>query len=152
LAEDTDFAIRLLRLFNLLQFTLFTDTLATLQPVALLLPCSRPCHSFGSAPQHGFQLPAGGATSDNAAAFNSSAATAHAAAAATPAAAAAAAAIAAEAEALEPHWCLGVYQRVFLTQTAATAWHGWNSMHGDPAQPFHYNHMVQHVQQQVGEA
>jgi hypothetical protein len=47
---------------------------------------------------------------------------------------------------------LGVYQRVFLTQTAATAWHGWNSMRGDPAQPFHYNHMVQHVQQKVGEA
>jgi hypothetical protein len=69
---------------------------------------------------------------------------------ASPAAAAAAAAIAAETQALEPHWCMGVYQRVFLTQSAAAAWHGWNGMRGDPAQPFHYQHMVQHVQQQVG--
>jgi hypothetical protein len=124
--------------------------LAVLQHAALLLACSYPYRSFSSAPQRGFLLPADGPSSDNAAA-NSSTATAHAA-SATPAAAAAAAAIAAEAEALEPHWCLGVYQRVFLTQTAATAWHGWNSMRGDPAQPFHYNHMVQHVQQQVGGA
>jgi hypothetical protein len=43
-----------------------------------------------------------------------------------------------------------VYQRVFLTQSAAVAWHGWNSRRGDPAQPFHYQHMVQLVLQQVG--
>jgi hypothetical protein len=123
-----------------------------LQLVALLLVHLRACYSFGSAPQRGFLLPASGPESTAAAASSSTATATGGAAGVTPAAAAAAAAIAAEAEALEPHWCLGVYQRVFLTQTAATAWHGWNSMRGDPAQPFHYNHMVQHVQQQVGEA
>lgn len=54
-----------------------------------------------------------------------------------------------EAEAAEPHWGLGVYQRVFLTETAAQAWHSWNSMRGDPAQPFHYQHLLRRLQQQV---
>lgn len=53
-------------------------------------------------------------------------------------------------EVLEPHWGLGVYQRVFLTESAAKAWYSWNSMRGDPAQPFHYQHLVQQVQTQVG--
>lgn len=52
-------------------------------------------------------------------------------------------------EALEPHWDLGVYKRVFLTESAAKAWYSWNSMRGDPAQPFHYQHIIQQVQQKV---
>jgi hypothetical protein len=55
----------------------------------------------------------------------------------------------ADAEAAEPHWDMGVYQRVFLTQGAAQAWAEWNGSRGDPAQPFHYEHLQQHVQQQV---
>lgn len=55
-----------------------------------------------------------------------------------------------EAESAEPHWGLGVYQRVFLTEAAAQAWHSWNSMRGDPAQPFHYQHLLRQLQQQVG--
>lgn len=52
-------------------------------------------------------------------------------------------------EATEPHWKLGVYQRVFLTHDSAQAWHDWNSLRGDPAQPFHYQHLLQHIQHQV---
>lgn len=52
-------------------------------------------------------------------------------------------------EPAEPHWDLGVYQRVFLTEAAAQMWFGWNSMRGDPAQPFHYQHLLQHLQQEV---
>jgi hypothetical protein len=55
-----------------------------------------------------------------------------------------------EAEAAEPHWGLGLYQRVFLTEAAAQAWHSWNSMRGDPAQPFHYQRLLRRLQQQVG--
>jgi hypothetical protein len=55
-----------------------------------------------------------------------------------------------DAEAVEPHWGLGVYQRVFLTEAAAQAWYGWNSMRGDPAQPFHYHQLLQRLQQEVG--
>lgn len=55
-----------------------------------------------------------------------------------------------EAEAAEPHWGLGVYQRVFLTEAAAQAWHSWNNMRGDPVQPFHYQHLLRQLQQQVG--
>lgn len=55
-----------------------------------------------------------------------------------------------EAEAAEPHWGLGVYQRVFLTEAAAQAWHSWNNMRGDPAQPFHYQYLLRQLQQQVG--
>jgi len=54
-----------------------------------------------------------------------------------------------ELEAAEPHWCLGVYQRVFLTEASAQAWHSWNSLRGDPAQPFHYQHLLQQVLQKV---
>lgn len=57
--------------------------------------------------------------------------------------------VAAEQETAEPHWGLGVYQRVFLTESAAQAWYNWNSMRGDPAQPYHYHDLVQRVQQQV---
>eukprot|EP00775_Hariotina_reticulata_P008243 gene8243-8433_t len=49
----------------------------------------------------------------------------------------------------EPRWGLGVYRRVFLTESAANSWYSWNRLRGDPAQPFHYQHMVQQVQQQV---
>jgi hypothetical protein len=55
-----------------------------------------------------------------------------------------------EAEAVEPHWDLGVYQRVFLTEAAAQMWHSWNSMRGDPAQPFHYQHLLHRLKQEVG--
>lgn len=49
----------------------------------------------------------------------------------------------------EPRWGLGVYQRVFLTESAANTWYNWNRLRGDPAQPFHYQHMVLQVEQQV---
>jgi hypothetical protein len=52
----------------------------------------------------------------------------------------------------EPRWGLGVYQRVFLTESAANTWYNWNRLRGDPAQPFHYQHMVLQVQQQVSRA
>jgi hypothetical protein len=55
----------------------------------------------------------------------------------------------AESELLEPHWDAGVYSRVFLSEAAAQAWYAWNSLRGDPAQPFHYQHLLVRLQQQV---
>jgi hypothetical protein len=55
----------------------------------------------------------------------------------------------AESELLEPHWDAGVYSRVFLSEAAAQGWYAWNSLRGDPAQPFHYQHLLVRLQQQV---
>lgn len=86
----------------------------------------------GSAPQPGFVLPAGeeGSGSAGSAAADGSAASTG---AACP----------------DPLWGLGIYQRVFLSEAAAAAWHSWNSARGDPAQPCHMEHMAQQAQQQV---
>lgn len=100
-------------------------------------------HRWGSAREPGFVLPASGSSIPSETAGRPPAV------ARRPSSGTAAATICYEQEALEPHWGLGVYQRVFLSESAAKAWYSWNSMRGDPAQPFHYLHLVQHVQQQV---
>uniref|UniRef100_A0A7S3R0V0 Uncharacterized protein n=2 Tax=Dunaliella tertiolecta TaxID=3047 RepID=A0A7S3R0V0_DUNTE len=42
----------------------------------------------------------------------------------------------------DAYWGRDVYQRVFLSDFHASTWASWNRDRGDPAQPFHQEHMI----------
>ncbi|KAF5834759.1 hypothetical protein DUNSADRAFT_8447, partial [Dunaliella salina] len=42
----------------------------------------------------------------------------------------------------EVYWGRDMYQRVFLSDYHASTWASWNRDRGDPAQPFHQEHMI----------
>ncbi|MEW5304657.1 MAG: hypothetical protein WDW36_007254 [Sanguina aurantia] len=44
-------------------------------------------------------------------------------------------------------WDSNVYSRVFLSEFSACTWYAWNHERGDPAQPYHYQHMVEGAEQ-----
>ncbi len=50
------------------------------------------------------------------------------------------------------HWGPDVYSRVFLTREHVMLWQSWNQGRGDPAQPYHYQHLIEATQRQVRRA